>query len=268
MTAFRAAVLAYHSQDIQGNDYATNDHIALAEDLRRITGMGLPLVSAAMLADALSGRASLPVRCVVLTCDDGADLDFVDVVDEIHGEQRSFFNILADYDARAIMTSFVIADPAARATLEQTCLNGRPWLSESWWSRAVASGRWHLGCHSWDHQHPSLTAYAALPEERSLFRAVDGYREAAFQVGQAAAYVRARAPNPGDRLFAYPYGHWTEYLAREYLPDRRAEHGLSAAFTTAPEYVHEGSDPWLIPRFVCRADWRSPEQLARILAQI
>lgn len=268
MRPFRVAVLAYHSQDIQGNDYRDNDHVALAQDLRLIADLRLPLVSARAVADALAGRRELPERCVALTCDDGASLDFLDVVDPVHGLQRGFFQILSERSVDVAMTSFVIADPEARATLERTCLDGRPWLGEDWWPRAAASGRWHLGCHSWDHQHPTLTDYANLPEDRALFRGVDGYAAAARQIGQAAAYLRRRAANPADCLFAYPYGHWTEYLAREYLPNHRAEHGLIAAFTTAPEILHEQTDPWLLPRFVCRADWKTPEGLAEILRRL
>ena len=38
------AVLAYHSQDIGGNAYDVNDHVALAEDLRRIAASGIAVV--------------------------------------------------------------------------------------------------------------------------------------------------------------------------------------------------------------------------------
>jgi peptidoglycan/xylan/chitin deacetylase (PgdA/CDA1 family) len=267
----RVAVLAYHSQDLQGNDYHDNDHVALAEDLRNIAGLGLPLVPAVAVAEALRGRGVLPPRCVCLTCDDGALPDFADVVDPRHGAQKSFFRLLGEAAGAAgpaVMTSFVIADPEARATLERTCLDGRPWMGEAWWPQAVASGRWHLGCHSWDHQHPSLPAYAGLPAERTEFRGVDGEAEAEAQVGRAAVYLRRRAANPGDRLFAYPYGHWTDYLVRDYLPTRMARHGLIAAFTTRPEILHEASDPWRLPRFVCRADWKTPEDLLTILRQL
>lgn len=267
----RVAVLTYHSQDIQGNDYHENDHVALAEDLHLIAGLRLPLVPAVAVAEALAGRGNLPERCVVLTCDDGAELDFVDVVDPVHGPQKGFYSVLSEAFSPAdspVMTSFVIADPAARRDLERTCLDGKAWMGETWWPKAVATGRWHLGCHSWDHQHPSLPAYAGLPPERTMFKAVDNEAEAERQIRQAAEYLRLRAANPGDRLFAYPYGHWTDFLARDYLPNQVGRHGLMAAFTTRPEILHEAVDPWLLPRFVCRADWKTPEGLATILRQL
>ena len=40
----RVPVLAYHSNNISGNDYASNDHVALAEDLRMIQRSGLRIV--------------------------------------------------------------------------------------------------------------------------------------------------------------------------------------------------------------------------------
>lgn len=267
----RVAVLAYHSQDIQGNDYHNNDHVALAEDLRLIAGLRLPLVPAVAVAEALAGRMTLPERCVALTCDDGADLDFIDVVDPVHGFQKSFHTVLTEASAEAeppLMTAFVIADPEARQVLERTCLDGKPWMNEAWWPRAVATGRWHLGCHSWDHQHPSLPPYADLPPERTMFHAVDNLAAAERQIRRAVEYLRHRAANPGDRLFAYPYGNWTDYLVREYLPNHAGQHGLIAAFTTRPEILHEAANPWLLPRYVCRADWKTPEGLATILRQL
>lgn len=268
---FRGAVLAYHSQDIQGNDYHNNDHVALAEDIHLLADLKLPLMSAIAFAEAFVGKAELPERFVVLTCDDGAAPDFVNVVDPVYGPQRSFYNILSEAASQlsdAVMTSFVIADPEARSTLELTCLDGRPWMGDSWWAQAVATGRWHLGCHSWDHQHPTLPDYSLLASERTLFRAVDNEKAAQRQIAEAATYLRQRVPNPGDRLFAYPFGNWTEYLIRDYLPKRMDEHGLLAAFTTQPEVLHEGCDRWLLPRFVCRADWKSPDGLVDILKQL
>ena len=265
------AVLAYHSQDIGGNAYDVNDHVALAEDLRRIAASGVPVVSAASVVQALAARTPLPVRAVVLTCDDGAMLDFVDVEVPVHGLQKGFHRIVRESgigEGAGRMTSFVIADPDARATLERSCLDGARWLGEDWWPRAVADGGWHLGVHSWDHHHPTLARYAGLPASAAEFRGVDSHAEADRQVRAAAQYLRARAANPGDRLFAYPYGNWTDYLAADYFPHHAGEHGMLAAFTTEPDFVHAGSNRWRLPRFVCRQHWRTPEDLAAILRRL
>ena len=264
------AVLAYHSQDIAGCDYGSNDHVALADDLRQIARRGLCIVSAVDVASALATRAPLPERAVVLTCDDGADLDFVDREVPEYGLQQSFFRIVRDARPRlaACMTSFVIADPAARSTLERTCLGGAHWLGETWWARAVATGIWHVGVHSWDHHHPTLVRYRDVPAGLGEFRGVQEHAEADLQIRVAAGYLRARAGNPGDRLFAYPYGNWTDYLTHEYFPRHGDQHGMLAAFTTQPEFVHAATNQWTIPRFVCRLHWRTPQELGAILRQI
>ena len=129
------AVLAYHSQDIGGNDYHVNDHVALEEDVRRIAASGLPVVSAVSVASAIAARSPLPERAVVLTCDDGAMLDFADCEVPGHGVQKGFYRIVRESGIApraGRMTSFVIADPQARATLERTCLDGAQWLGEDW----------------------------------------------------------------------------------------------------------------------------------------
>src|SRR5487761_2206378 len=95
------AVLAYHSQDIGGNDYRVNDHVALEEDLRQIAACGLPVVSAASVASAIAARSPLPERAVVLTCDDGAMLDFADCEVPGHGVQKSFRRIARRWSAPA-----------------------------------------------------------------------------------------------------------------------------------------------------------------------
>lgn len=265
------AVLAYHSQDIGGSEYHENDHVALACDLRQIAAMGLRVIAAADVASALANATPLPERAVALTCDDGALLDFADCDVPGHGVQKSFYRIVREAQpiVGAIgMTSFVIADPQARATLERTCLGGAAWLGDAWWAEAVATGIWHVGVHSWDHHHPTLARHAGNAAAGAEFRGVDNYAEADLQVRAAAEYLRARAPNPGDRLFAYPYGNWTEYLVREYFPRHSDLHRIVAAFTTEPELVHAQTNRWRIPRYVCRMHWKSPAELGSILKAI
>jgi hypothetical protein len=265
------AVLTYHSQPIEGNDYHDNDHIALAEDLSVAVAAGIRIMSASELAAALFTKAPLPQRAIVLTCDDGADLDFVDRDVPGWGEQRSFYGIVRDREptlGSIIMTSFVIADPAARATLEHTCLGGAEWLGEAWWPVAVATGSWHLGVHCWDHHHPTLPRYRGAALAQREFRGVLDFDEADLQVRKAADYLRAHAPNPADCLFAYPYGNASRYLAEEYFPLEAHRHRMIAAFTTDPEFVHPGTGHWKIPRFVCRLHWRSQGEFRALLRQL
>ena len=74
------------------------------------------------------------------------------------------------------------------------------------------------------------------------------------------------APNDSAILFGYPYGEANDFLRREYLPRAGPEIGLAAALGSLhAELWTSGSDRWEIPRFTCRRDWKSPDDLQRIL---
>ena len=55
-------VLAFHSHNISGNGYETNDHVALDESLGLLAGLGVPVLRLARVVDALRGGsfAQLP----------------------------------------------------------------------------------------------------------------------------------------------------------------------------------------------------------------
>ena len=52
----------------------------------------------------------------------------------------------------------MIVSPSARARLDETCLIGKGWWNDDWWSPAIASGLLEIGSHSWDHNHDTLPA--------------------------------------------------------------------------------------------------------------
>lgn len=263
----RAAVLAYHSHNIHGVTYQENDLVAFAEDLALLQAEGCNLVSLSQVAESVIYGHALPSRAVALSCDDGADYDFIDILHEAWGEQTSFGTMLRQ-SGQGVLTSFVIADPLAREEIDKKCLAGVGRMNDFWWADAIASGVLHIGNHSWDHQHTCLDRYADMPPERLEFRAVDTIEAADFQLGQATKFLRGKALNPGSALFAYPYGHWTDYLVQEYLPHHYDAHRLVAAFTTDPEIVHAGSSRWLLPRFVFGQHWRNQSELRYILKQL
>ena len=140
------------------------------------------------------------------------------------------------------------------------------WIGEQWWPEAIASGLFHLGNHSWDHMSPSATPAGQQDARPGSFQAVANFDAAHLQVAQAHAYISAKAPNPGTALFAYPYGAPSDYVSNEYLPRYGEHNGTLAALTATPGTSHDGSNRWLLPRYTCGVDWRSPEDLARILA--
>lgn len=265
----RAAVLTYHSNNVLGHDYAANDHVALAADLALLATLRIPVVPLQRIVDALDAPRTLPERCVALSCDDGSWFDWHDLEHPTLGVQRSFANILADAaatrpDVPVHLTSFVIASPQARETLDRTCLIGRGWWGEDWWQAALDTGRMAIESHSWDHQHDTLPATATgLPG--GTFRNIDTQQAADIELLQASAYLDAALPSRRTRLFAYPYGHASDYLVRDYLPTQRARHGLDAAFGTEPEPVLATSDRWHLGRYVCGQHWNSPGALDALL---
>lgn len=277
-----AAILTYHAMRIHGNDYATSDLVALAADLHAITASGLRIVP---LHDVVGRWLRSPEEVdrepvVALTCDDGSDFDAVDLPHPSWGLQRSVLGILSDYRSRhgarqpgLHITSFVIASPDAREELDRTCMVGRGWWNEHWWGGALASGLLAIGNHSWDHNHESLARPCGGMTRGGSFTSIDSPAAADYEIRQADEYLRARAPNPGARLFAYPYGETNPYLSDEYFPAYRGsspapaamEPGFAAAFTTEPEHLSSRADRWRMPRFMCARDWKSPEDLLRIL---
>lgn len=263
-------VLTYHGVNIHRNDYAGNDHLALAADLAMIHDRGLRIVPLADIAAWVRGEVddSVVAGGVGLSFDDGSWFDWHDLDHPACGPQRSLAGILRDFTvatgAPAAATSFVIVSPHARAVLDRTCLVGRDWWGDDWWPEAVREGVLDVASHSWDHLHPTLETVAHSRNEKGDFTAVDNADDAAAQVDQASGYIERRTGRrPG--LFAYPWGQVPDYLAATYLPERGRERGLSAAFTTEPRAVARDDDPWRLPRYTCGTDWASPAGLAAIL---
>ena len=272
----KVPVLTYHSMRIDGNDYASNDHVAFSEDLRTIGALGFGVVSLADLVTRLSAEAAASKameKCVGLAFDDGPDFDFYDLPHPSWGMQRSMLGIMADaasapHPAKlpaVHATSFVIVSPDARRALDRACMIGRDWWRDEWWAKAVRTGLLAIGNHSWDHNHPTLPGNDSGVRSKGTFTVVDDFRAAEYQIAQAAELLRAKAPNAGAGLFAYPYGEANDYLVREYFPLHGARLGIRAAFTSDPRPVTEGSDRWRLGRYVFGRDWGSSDELVRIL---
>ncbi len=269
------AVLTYHAMNIDGDGYDDNDHVALASDLDYLVERGFLFLPAIRLVEILrSGKVPRALRgkaAVTLTCDDGSDYDFRDLEHERQGRQKGFHTLLEERDPgsnrwnpwasplrRPQMTSFVVASPEARSILDRKCMTGRSRWQDDWWGEALASGLMHLGNHSWDHLNEALPRVAHSRQTKGDFFAVDNPEDADRQILRAREYIRERAPNPADRLFAYPYGHVSPFLADEYFPADEQEHGILGAFSTEPAYVTPATDPYRIPRFVCGCHWHDP----------
>lgn len=268
----RAAVLCYHSQNIEGNSYALNDHIALEQDIRRILEHKIPIISAEQLVNHIQGKHTLNIpAAVVLTCDDGTTLDWLDYEHPEFGSQKSFRNILLDelngQLPADVMTSFVIACPTARQHIDQGCYGGAALSCDSWWLEAANSGYWAIENHSWNHLHVCLPFQVTTEQPLGQFYTVNNYLRASKQIVHASRLINVKlaAAHKTVRYFAYPYGHAAAYLKDHYLPRYPARHGIQAAFTTTPGFVSKHSDIFALPRFVCGEAWKSPEQFGAIL---
>lgn len=270
----RATILTYHALNIAGNDYAGNDHVALAADLEVIHRLGLRVVPLGWIVDSLLGRDDRDLsNAVALTCDDGSDLDYFDIDHPQHGRQRSLFNVLVDFRRRhgvdaqpnLHLTSFVIASPAAREVLDQRCLAGLGWMRDTWWRAALASRLMAIENHSWDHNHAELPHTVQRDQVKGTFRSIDTHADADAEIRQASDWLDGRCPARTTSLFAYPYGESNDYLVREYFPRHAREHRLRAAFGTEPAPVEAGGEIWNLPRYVCGPHWSAPEGLERLL---
>ena len=275
----KAAILAYHSHNISGPDYARNDHVAFAADLETIHRSGARVAPLAEIAAAVRERRidGTGETVVGLSCDDGPMFDALDFVHRSLGPQRSFVNAMRDFRARhgegaqpgLHLTSFVIASPEARATMQAAPDCGFPdvpgWLEDHWWREASESGLLEIGNHSWDHAHPLVARAVVASPVRGDFTVVSTYPDADAEIRRAGVYIEQRTGRP-CRLFAYPFGHVNAYLSTDYLPHRRAEHGLEAAFGGEGGRITAETSPWDIPRVVCGHHWKTPEALERILA--
>jgi peptidoglycan/xylan/chitin deacetylase (PgdA/CDA1 family) len=276
--AFAIPVLCYHALHAPGTTYAENDHVALEEDLRVIERRGFRIVPLPRLVENLldPGRFDFSAaRLVALSFDDGTDFDYRDYSGADVGFVKSFHGILEDHAARGLRpvlpgplaVSFVIASPEARTILDVECISGRGQWNDSWWRECSQRGLIGIGNHSWDHVHPFLPTVSLSDQIKGSFHAVKTYEDADIQIRTARELIEERLSHASTRLFAYPYGHASDYLVEDYFPNRLGEHHHLAAFSTDARPVTPDVNRWNIPRFVCGEHWRTPEELEKLLRQ-
>ena len=272
MTGF---VLTFHAQNISGGTYATNDHVALDECLAMLRREQIPALRALEVVRRLRRGlfGSLPERFVCFTFDDGTDFDWRGMVHPQHGPQASLWSILRKHSRHVLgpwwlrrfpATSFVLASPEARREISQAAFGDPALMSDDWWRAAQSSGLMDIGSHGWDHVHPAVSVVRdERPGLLEAFQNVSGEVEAKRQIDDSLAFIRAKAGRDAGRLFAYPYGQVSEYLATEHLPRQRE---TWAAFGAEPRALRADSDPWRLPRYVCGYHWKSNEELLRLMA--
>jgi len=265
-------VLTYHATNIFGNEYHTNDHLALTQDLNIILKHNITIISAHNLVNWIKGDCQLDEskQYVVLTFDDGSELDFTDWTHPTCKFQQSFYTILKNHKDRSNTyvhaTSFVIASNKARKILEETCLGGYPMWGDEWWQKAEDSQLLSIENHSWDHVHPTLDEVKQINNLKGDFSQINSLEDAHRQIALSSQYIDSQIKNKRTILFAYPYGDTNTYLTEEYFPHSQTD--IIGAFTCEPKHASQTSHAWKIPRYVCGSDWKSPEELESILLTI
>ena len=274
------SILTYHSHNISGNDYPENDHAALVTDIDVLRREGFHFVGLRRIVGAVLGGWQDPLlrekKCVAFTFDDGPIFDFRDFEHSRFGLQKSFRRILSEmkgrhpHDAHELCaTSFVIASSAARQCMAMAPECGfsevTGWLADGWWVDAARYGLLDIGNHSWDHVHPSLPEAAITGDLRGNFGDVRTELDADAQIAMASYYIKLKTAGLAVPFFAYPFGHTSEYLLNEYFPHHQCRHGMTAAFTADGRPVEPDENRWSLPRFVCGYNWRSPDELLKML---
>ena len=276
----RIPILTYHSHRIAGRTYATNDHIALAHDLRTLHAQQFTVLPLRRIVAWLTepDAQALPARAVGLSCDDGADADYYDCRHPEHGPQRSFYNILKDFQVEngvaaqplLHLTSFVIASPTVRNEIDTRSLApiGLQGMHDEWWVAAERSGLLGIENHTWDHNHPEASWVCEAQQHKGAFEPIDTYLESRAEIQQAATFIHAKIRPAWPSLLAYPWGQSSRYVRDAYLSQYHTEHRVQAAFGANGGYVSPSTSRWDIPRFVCgstQSGWTTPAGLIAIL---
>jgi hypothetical protein len=271
----KVPILTYHSARVLGHDYADNDHVALARDLRAIHGAGFQIVPLGWIVDWVRGeRGDGDVeRAVGLSFDDGCSLDFRTLTHPTWGPQRSFHDILADFrdevghEAQPHLhaTCFVIASPDARRDIARRCYLGDEWNSDEWWAAAAASELLSIQNHTWDHNHPEVDETCQKDGHKGRFDVIDTFAECDAEITRAAEYIAAKTAPHWPDLLAYPWGESSAYLREEFLPRFGDRHRTRAAFGAHDGYVTREANLWSLPRLGLGANWTDPDGFRALL---
>ncbi len=271
MNKLQVPVLTYHAGNITGNSYQNNDRIAFQSDLYALHAMGFRIIPLAWIAEWLNGQRLLSIQqgpYVALSCDDGLDHDYLDGTYFEFGPQISFHHILKnfqqdvglDQQPNAHLTAFVIASSTARKQIAEKSLKDEQLLNSFWWAEANQTPLMAIENHSWDHRHPDI-----YPADKANFTSVNTPDLAQQQIIEAKRTIDS-ITGGNSQLFCYPWGQYNDFLWQQFFPEQGKNAGILAAFTCEAKPVNHTTSPWLIPRYVCGHDWRSPFQLQNLLA--
>ncbi|MDR1528842.1 MAG: polysaccharide deacetylase family protein [Burkholderiales bacterium] len=249
----------------------------MQSDLASVRSLGYRLISLSAIVDSFLTdklKRYQGERVLGMSFDDGPDYDWHDYEGDDLGFMPSFHTILKAHGEMAFefnkpfSTSFVIASPKARQELDKSCIAGRNQWQDLWWRQCVETNIIEIGNHSWDHVHESLSSVALESQIKGSFFAVNNLENARLQIKQAHEYISRHLSGEYSHLFAYPYGHVSDYLRDEYFPNYQNEHWQRAAFTTESAPITFGANRWALPRFVCGQHWKSSEELVKLIQSL
>ena len=248
-------ILTYASSVTGSRDYASDHHIALAQDLATLARLGFQIVPLQQIVDALlCNHLSQLERCVGLSFDCGSKLDIVNIDLNSGAQSKSFLGILKDSgDSGYIQATSFVKTACEVIPVSGTDVSADPvWWAEDWWMVAEKSGFIKVENGGWavDDKPPE--------DDNTAHR----------QIAAATQKIDTALGRGYCRLFAYPRGQSNSFLTREYLPNHYPDHGIQAAFTTEARPVSEGDDRWSLPRFVCGRDWTSPQEFSALLGEV
>ena len=277
---FDIPVLCYHSWRIEGLDYASNDHVAMEQDLRAAREAGYQLLSVPLLVTALrdgsAGQRFADKKLICVTFDDGFLYDVRDMVHPEQGFVPSFCTLLnrddqipERFDDGPKAVAFVIASDQARHDLRFSSDPEGYWdLRNDWWLEAARSDTIAIGNHSWDHTHSEVSEVKQREGKKGSFLAIDNAGDAFAQVIAAQHTIDEHTQGHALKIFCYPFGDVPNFLQDDYLPTEGAAAGLEAAFGTGGSLVRPDSNLWNLPRLVCGEHWREEGALLPLIESL
>jgi GT2 family glycosyltransferase/peptidoglycan/xylan/chitin deacetylase (PgdA/CDA1 family) len=213
-----AVVLAYHSLSDLSRDRVLAEYgvtpAGFAAQLDMLSHRGHRFVALDDVLAALSGRAALPPKAVLVTFDDA----YADLVPAASAA-------LSERGIPALVFAVSGEIGGSNRWDEGIGAASQPLLDADG-LRALIEAGVEIGAHGVTHR--PLTSLEA-PEVRA-------------ELADSATQIESNGL-PRPRAFAYPYGEWSPESA---LEARRC--GYLAAFTIDPGLVGRGSDPQALPR--------------------